>query len=86
MIGALLRRLHMRCVVLFHVYTQELVRQQVLEKERVKMEEKRHREREDALEEAKLAAERERMRQDFEREKEKARRKEVNIIAARIKG
>ena len=56
----------------------------MLEKERAKMEEKRRREREDAIEEAKLAAERERMRQDFEREKEKARRKEVNIfIAAR---
>ena len=65
------------CVALFHA-SQELVRQQVLEKERAKMEEKLRREKEDALEEAKLAAERERMRQDFEREKEKARRKEVN--------
>ena len=47
------------------------------EKERVKMEEKLHREREEAIEEAKLAMERERMKMDFEREKEKVRRKEV---------
>ena len=42
------------------------------------MEEKLRKEREDAIEEAKLAAERERMRQDFVREKEKAKRKEVS--------
>lgn len=60
------------------VVVQEFIRQQVAEKERIKMEEKLRREREDAIEEAKLAAERERMKMDFEREKEKGRRKEVN--------
>ena len=57
---------------------QEFVRQQVAEKERAKLEEKLHREREDALEEARLARERDKMKADFEREKERARRKEVN--------
>lgn len=46
------------------------------------MEEKLRKEREDAIGEAKLAAERERMRQDFEREKEKAMRKEVSTVIA----
>ena len=58
---------------------QEFIRQQVAEKERAKMEEKLRREREDAIEEAKLAAERDRMKANFEREKEKTRRKEVHI-------
>ena len=52
------------------------------EKERAKMEEKLRREREEAMEEAKLAMERERMKTDFEREKEKVRRKEVCIASA----
>ena len=56
---------------------QEFIRQQVAEKERAKMEEKLRREREEAIEEAKLAMERERLKTDFEREKEKVRRKEV---------
>ena len=46
------------------------------------MEEKLRREREEAIEEAKLAMERERMKMDFEREKEKTRRKEVRTCTA----
>ena len=49
---------------------QEFVGQQVAEKERAKLEEKLHREREDALEEARLARERDKMKADFEREGE----------------
>jgi hypothetical protein len=64
-------------MTVYYFLLQEFVRQQVAEKERAKLEEKHRKEREDAIEEARLARERDRMKADFEREKEKARRKEV---------
>lgn len=60
--------------------SQAFLQEQIAAKERQKLEERLHREREEREEAEKLAKERERLQREYQKEVERARRKEVGNV------